>query len=103
MSDGRNTWRHYTVRGTGECTGLDDSGEKLVRYDMGIVETGRSRVFTGYFFKVTSGDDEEIIGEDGGSMVRALKRLACEYGLGLFRPTSETDAHNGRDAARRRR
>jgi hypothetical protein len=79
MAIGQKKWRHYTVRETGECAVLDDNGrEKLVSYDMGIVETGRSHVFAGYFFKVTLADGEEIIGEDGGSMVRALRRLAYD-------------------------
>lgn len=73
MSKGQGHWRHYTVRGTGECTLSNEGVEKLVHYDIGIVETGRSRVFAGYFIKVTLVDGEEIIGEDGGSMIRALK------------------------------
>ena len=55
---------------------LDEHGEKLVRYDTGIVETGRSRVFAGYFIQITLGDEERITAEDGGSMVRALWGLA---------------------------
>jgi len=70
------TWRHYDVRQSGECTVLDKRGEKRVRYDMGIVETGRSRVFAGYFVHITLGDDEQITAEDSGSLGRALRRLA---------------------------
>lgn len=69
-------WRHYEVRQSGECTVSDDGDEKLVDYDMGIVETGRSRVFAGYFFRVRLADDEQITAEDGGSMIAALWRLA---------------------------
>lgn len=69
-------WRHYQVRQSGECTVLGDDGEKLVRYDTGIAETGRSRVFAGYFIRITLADDEQITGEDESSMVRTLWRLA---------------------------
>ncbi|MFN3677858.1 MAG: hypothetical protein ACK4TC_18025 [Sphingomonas pseudosanguinis] len=69
-------WRHYEIRQSGECTVFDDGNEKLVAVDMGIVETGRSRVFAGYFFRVRLADDEQITAEDGGSMIAALWRLA---------------------------
>lgn len=69
-------WRHYQMRRSGECTVLDEHGEKLVRYDTGIVETGRSRVFAGYFVQITLGDDEQITAEDAGFLVLALSRLA---------------------------
>lgn len=69
-------WRHYGVRKFGECTVSDDGKEKLVHYEMGVVETGRSRVFAGYFFRVSLADDEQITAEDGGSMIAALWRLA---------------------------
>lgn len=55
---------------------FDQGREKLVAVDMGIVETGRSRVFAGYFFSVRLADDEQITAEDGGSMIAALWRLA---------------------------
>lgn len=69
-------WRHYELRQSGDCQISDEDGEKLVRYDTGIVETGRSRVFAGYFIQITLWDDEQITAEDGGSLVRALWRLA---------------------------
>lgn len=72
------TWRHYETRRAGECTVLDKHGEKLVRYDMGIVETGRSRVFAGFFVHITLGDDEQITAEDAVALVRALRRLASD-------------------------
>lgn len=77
MSLLRNThWRHYEVRRSGECTVVDRHGEQLVRYEMGTVETGRSRVFAGYFVHITLGDDKQITVEDAGSLVHALRRLA---------------------------
>lgn len=69
-------WRHYEVRRSGECIVLDRHDEKLVSYEMGTVETGRSRVFAGYFVHITLGDDKQITAEDAGSLVHALRRLA---------------------------
>lgn len=72
----QTNWRHYETRQSGECTVFDQGDERLISYDMGIVETGRSRVFAGYFFRINLGGDEHIIGEDGGDMLPALWRLA---------------------------
>lgn len=76
MSDKQERWRHYEARQSGECIVVDDTGTKLVRFDLGIVETGRSRVFAGYFITIRLGDDENISGEDEGSLIAALWRLA---------------------------
>lgn len=65
-------WRHYEVLQFGECTVSDTPAH----CDIGIVETGRSRVFAGYFFRIRLADGEEIIAEDGGSMIAALWHLA---------------------------
>ena len=64
---------------------LDDGGEKLVRFDMGIVETGRSRVFAGYFIQIRLSPDEQIAAEDAGSLVAALWRLARNLSAGGLR------------------
>ena len=76
MKNKRMTWRLHEVRRAGECTVVDTDGEKPVRYEVGVVETGRSRVFAGYFVHITLGDDEQITAEDAGSLVHALRRLA---------------------------
>ena len=71
------TWRHHEVRQSGQCTVLDKDVEELVGYEVGVVETGRSRVFAAYFVKIMLRDDEEIVVQDGGSMVGALRSLVC--------------------------
>jgi hypothetical protein len=76
MTDKQTNWRHYQARQSGGCTVFDAGNERLVDYDMGIVETGRTRVFAGYFFRVTLADDDKIVAEDGASMIAALWRLA---------------------------
>jgi hypothetical protein len=69
-------WRHYEVRQFGDCQVSDEDVKKLVCCDSGIVETGRTRVFAGYFFRVRLAGDEQITAEDDGSMIAALWRLA---------------------------
>lgn len=76
MTDTQTNWRHYQTRQSGDCAVFDQGRERLVAVDMGIVETGRSRVFAGYFFRVRLADNEQITAEDGGSMIAALWRLA---------------------------
>ncbi len=69
-------WRHYEVRQSSDCQVSDENVNSLVCYDMGIVETGRTRVFAGYFVRVRLAGDEQITAEDDGSMIAALWRLA---------------------------
>lgn len=76
MTETQANWRHYQTQQSGDCSVFDQGRERLVAVDMGIVETGRSRVFAGYFFRVRLADDEQITAEDGGSMIAALWRLA---------------------------
>jgi hypothetical protein len=76
MTEKQSNWRHHQTRQSGGCTVLEAGNERLVDYDMGIVETGRTHVFSGYFFRVTLADDDKIVAEDGPSMIAALWRLA---------------------------
>jgi len=69
-------WRHYEARQSGDCEATDEQGTSLLRYDMGIVETGRSRVFAGHFIRLMLTDHEPITGEDEHSLRAALWRLA---------------------------
>ena len=69
-------WRHYEVRQSGDCEVLKDGEPSLVRFDIGIVETGRTRVFTGHFVRLSLADGRQITGEDERSLRAALWRLA---------------------------
>lgn len=69
-------WRHYESRHSGECTVSEEGEEKLVSYDLGIVETGRSRVFGGYFVQIVVSPTEQVTAEDEHSLIAALWRLA---------------------------
>jgi hypothetical protein len=69
-------WRHYETRQSDDCEAEGGQGRSLLRYDMGIVETGRSRVFAGHFVRLRLRNDEQITGEDEHSLRAALWRLA---------------------------
>jgi len=68
-------WRKYQARRSGECW-IDITGEHRVRFEVGIVETGRSRVYEGVYLKVWGPDGQEWLGEDRWSLLRALHDVA---------------------------
>ena len=68
-------WKKYQPRASGQCA-MDLRGDGvLADFEMGIIETGRSRVFAGYYIKVISEDGEEWVDEDPGSVRAALHAL----------------------------
>ncbi len=69
-------WRHYEVRQSHDYEVQETKGVSLTRFEMGIVETGRTRVFAGHFIRLMLSDREPIIGEDEHSLRAALWRLA---------------------------
>ena len=73
-------WRKYQPRRTGECY-IDLDGEGiLAEFEMGIIETGRQRVFAGHYIKVLGPEGEEWLGEDASSMRAALRALDEDVG-----------------------
>jgi hypothetical protein len=71
-------WRHYDVRAAGMVTILGKSGVPVaVPYELGFVDTGRSRVFAGYFVRVTLDTEGVISSEDDHSFFRAVCKLAA--------------------------
>lgn len=69
-------WRRYEVRQSGDCEVASDDETFLARFDLGIVETGRTRVFAGHFVRFALNDGKQITGEDERSLRRALWQLA---------------------------
>ncbi len=69
-------WRHYEARQSGDCEVARDNEAFFVRFDLGIVETGRTRVFAGHFVRLVFSDGKQITGEDERSLRAALWRLA---------------------------
>ena len=69
-------WRHYEVRASGATLIEDDGRTIAATYEMGIVSTGRSRVFAGHFIRVTLPSGTEFTGENEHSLRSALWRLA---------------------------
>ena len=71
-------WRRYEPIRTGQCLIETAATIISVRYELGTVHTGRSRVFVGFFVKLTPRDGVEWLGEHPYSLRRALRRLAVE-------------------------
>lgn len=71
-------WRHYETRQTGECEVFGAHGPHFVKCNMGLIETGRSRVFAGYFVRIIAHNGEELTGEDGQSLRDALADLSTK-------------------------
>jgi len=70
-------WRHYEVRGTGQVMVLDHEGAAIdATYSSGLVSTGKTRVFAGYFVRLVLASGTEFTGEDGHSLRAALLRLS---------------------------
>lgn len=73
-------WKKHRQRRGGECH-IDLRGEGIVaEFEMGIIETGRQRVFAGHYIKVLGPDSEEWLGEDTTSMRAALRALDEDIG-----------------------
>lgn len=71
-------WRHYEGRSTGDVPVVIEQGDTLsATYTTGIVSTGRTRVFAGYFVGLVLPSGTEFTGEDEHSLRRALRRLAA--------------------------
>lgn len=68
-------WRHYEVRQSDDCEVCSRDGTSLIQFTMGIVETGKQRVFAGHFVRLLLTDRDPITGEDEHSLRAALWRL----------------------------
>lgn len=68
-------WRHYEVRQSGDCEAATNDEAFSARFDLGIVETGSTRVFAGHFVRLVFSDGKQITGEDAQSLRAALWRL----------------------------
>ena len=80
-------WKKYQARASGQCA-VDLRGEGvLADFEMGIIETGRSRAFFGYYIKITSAHaalralDEEVALDDGRLLCAGLRDDFHETGL----------------------
>lgn len=70
-------WRHYEGRHTGQVGLINQSGElSAAEYEHGLVATGKTRVFAGYFVRLTLPGGTEFLGEDEHSLRSALLRLS---------------------------
>ncbi|WP_156460697.1 hypothetical protein [Sphingomonas sp. Leaf339] len=70
-------WRHYEVRHTGQVVLIDQTGGQITaEYESGLVATGKTRVFAGYFVRLTLPSETVFLGEDEHALRSALLRLA---------------------------
>lgn len=78
-------WRHYEVRGAGDVpVVIEETGAVSARYTTGIVSTGKTRVFAGYFVGLVLPSGTEFTSEDEHSLRRALVRLASNLSAVLI-------------------
>jgi hypothetical protein len=68
-------WRQYGVQRAGRCL-VNLRGCIDAEFEIGIIETGRSRVYAGIFLKITLPDGWSCIGEDRWSPIAALHDVA---------------------------
>jgi len=66
-------WKHYEPHQTGTTCVIDHVRDRECRFEMGSLNTGRQRVFSRYYVKVTLPDGSEITGEDPHNIRAALK------------------------------
>lgn|GEM_PF-6788958 len=69
-------WKNYRARDQGECHIHVNGYRGSATFEMGIIDTGRQRVFAGHFVRLTMINGHQIIGEDEHSLRRALRHLA---------------------------
>ena len=64
-------WKKYEGHRSGECW-IDLAGEVWAEFEVGVIETGRQRVYEGLYLKITMSDGRSWIGEDRWSRLTAL-------------------------------
>lgn len=69
-------WRHREVRAQGKALIVRDGAPIAADYEMGIITTGRARVFAGHFISLTLPSGTEFSGENERSMRDALHAVA---------------------------
>ncbi|WP_156370166.1 hypothetical protein [Novosphingobium sp. Leaf2] len=70
-------WRHYEIRHSGQVELIGQTGKQITAtFERGLVATGRTRVFAGYFVRLTLSSGTEFLGEDEHSLRSALLRLS---------------------------
>lgn len=62
----------------GECTLVGEAGWTSGTFDIGVVETGRSRVFAGYYAAIVDQNGSSHSAEHPHSLRRAVISVACD-------------------------
>ncbi len=75
-------WKHYEPQRSGRCH-IDIAGDDTrAKFEMGVVTTGKQRVFFGYYKKVVSPDGVEGTGESPATIRKALHSLGDQLANG---------------------
>lgn len=80
-------WQHYEPNQTGLACVIDHDRDLNCPFEIGVVTTGKQRVFHRYYLKVVAPDGTDIIGTSEHSLREALLvvgRQFDERGLILF-------------------
>ena len=75
ITRGPGSWKHLQIQRSGKCYYIGDSGALDGFFDLGLIVTGRSRVFAGVFVQATTPSGEIYCAEDERSFVTALREL----------------------------
>lgn len=70
-------WRHYDAKQAGSCVITHEGAGEAAPYRFGMVATGRSRVFAGFFVEVEVFGKTHVC-ENDWSIREALRGLALE-------------------------
>jgi hypothetical protein len=65
-------WKHYQASRIGTTCVVDHEQVRDLPYEMGSLNTGRQRVFSRWFVKITMPDGSEVVGEDPYNLRAAL-------------------------------
>lgn len=66
-------WKNYSVWNSGTVAIIDgNSASRDARFEIGVIETGRQRVFHRFYLRLTLPDGETILGEDPYNVYTAV-------------------------------
>lgn len=71
----KKNWLKFDVRIEGVCEATRNGNPWIARYQAGIAESGRSRVYAGVFVKLIGPDGREWLGQDSWSYLTSLKQI----------------------------
>lgn len=74
----RDLWLHFDPRAVGLCMLHDGHSEMEARYETGLVESGKTKVYEGLYVRVRYGQRPSWLGRDRWSFQEALLEVAAQ-------------------------